>query len=144
MGEPIEGVLVLLGEDDHQLLENAAVDPATQGQGSDCALVELAAAEARRRGHREIRRLAGQIMAEDIAVCRRTGWHETARGERNGYARVFFRKPVGPRRGAGRADRCRSRSAPLRARGSESAGRFDGNFARPAGPAAISTAKFAG
>lgn len=36
------------------------------------------------------------MMTENIALYSRTGWQETGRGEQNGFARVFFRKPVTP------------------------------------------------
>jgi GNAT superfamily N-acetyltransferase len=95
-GDPAEGVIVLLARDDHLLLDNVAVDPAFQGRGVGRALILFAEAEARRRGFAELRLYTHQAMMENIALYSRTGWTETGRGEQNGFARVFFRKPVAP------------------------------------------------
>jgi len=86
---------VLLAELDHLLLDNVAVDPAAQGTGLGRALIAFAEAEARRRGYAEMRLYTHETMTENIALYSRTGWTETGRGEQNGFARVFFRKPVG-------------------------------------------------
>ena len=96
MGDPLQGAIVLLPEADHLLLDNVAVDPAAQGQGIGRALIEFAEAEARRRGYTELRLYTHETMTENIALYRRTGWQETGRAEQNGFARVFFRKPVSP------------------------------------------------
>ena len=96
MGDPLQGAIVLLPEADHLLLDNVAVDPAAQGQGIGRALIEFAEAEARRRGYTEMRLYTHETMVENIALYRRTGWRETGRAEQNGFARVFFRKPVSP------------------------------------------------
>ena len=93
-GAPILGAIVLLPEPDHLLLDNVAVDPAAQGQGTGRALIEFAEAEARRRGYAEMRLYTHQTMVENIALYSRTGWSETGRAEQNGFARVFFRKQV--------------------------------------------------
>jgi ribosomal protein S18 acetylase RimI-like enzyme len=93
-GAPVMGLVVLLAEADHLLLDNVAVDPVAQGQGVGRALIDFAAAEARRRGYREMRLYTHQTMTENIALYARTGWLETGRGEQGGFARVFFRKEV--------------------------------------------------
>lgn len=93
-GDPVRGAIVLLAEPDHLLLDNVAVDPAAQGTGLGRALIAFAEAEARRRGYAELRLYTHQMMTENIALYRRTGWEETGRGEQNGFARVFFRKPA--------------------------------------------------
>jgi len=93
-GVPVAGLVVLLAEPDHLLLDNVAVDPAAQGQGLGRALITFAGEEARRRGYREMRLYTHQMMTENIDLYRRTGWQETGRGEQGGFARVFFRKDV--------------------------------------------------
>jgi ribosomal protein S18 acetylase RimI-like enzyme len=92
----IAGVIVLLAEDDHMLLDNVAVDPEQAGTGLGRALMEFAEAEARRRGYNEIRLYTHERMTENIALYRHLGWQETGRGEQAGYSRVFFRKQVLP------------------------------------------------
>jgi len=91
-GAPVMGIVVLLAQADHLLLDNVAVDPAAQGQGVGRALIEFAGLEARRRGYREMRLYTHQMMTENIALYARTGWVETGRGEQDGFARVYFRK----------------------------------------------------
>jgi GNAT superfamily N-acetyltransferase len=88
------GVIVLLPEDDHLLLDNVAVDPAHAGRGLGRALMDFAEAEARRRGYSELRLYTHQKMTENVAMYHHLGWEETGRGEQAGYARVFFRKPL--------------------------------------------------
>jgi ribosomal protein S18 acetylase RimI-like enzyme len=86
------GLVVLLQEDDHVLLDNVAVDPSSQGRGVGRALMAFAEEEARRRGFREIRLYTHQLMHENVALYPHLGYEETGRGEQAGYARVFFRK----------------------------------------------------
>ena len=93
-GDPVMGVLVLVDEPDHLLLDNIAVDPAAQGTGVGRVLMEFADAEARRRGYRELRLYTHQKMLRNIELYKKLGWQETGRGEQAGLARVFFRKPV--------------------------------------------------
>lgn len=91
-GRDIAGILVLLAEDDHLLLDNVAVASGHQGKGIGRALIDFAEAEARRRGYREIRLYTHQTMHENIAMYPRLGYEETGRGEQAGFQRVFFRK----------------------------------------------------
>jgi len=90
----IAGVIILLPEEDHLLLDNVAVDPAHAGHGLGRALMDFAETEARRRGYAELRLYTHQKMTENVAMYYHLGWEETGRGEQAGYARVFFRKPV--------------------------------------------------
>ncbi len=91
-GDPLAGLIVLLGEADHLLLDNIAVDPACQGQGVGRMLLRFADLEARRRGYRELRLYTHETMVENIALYSRSGWAQTGRGMQDGFARVFFRK----------------------------------------------------
>ena len=93
-GDPVTGLIVLVDEPDHLLLDNIAVDPGAQGTGQGRILMAFADAEARRRGYAELRLYTHQTMVENIALYTRLGWQETGRGVSAGLARVFFRKPV--------------------------------------------------
>lgn len=95
-GEAVAGVLVLIDEADHLLLDNVAVDSAQRGHGAGRALLQFAEAEARRRGHPEIRLYTHQTMTENIALYPRIGYRETGRGVQSGFERVFFTKRVAP------------------------------------------------
>lgn len=90
----VAGVVVLLPEDDHLLLDNVAVAPEAHGKGVGRALVAFAEAEARRRGHAEIRLYTHEKMTENIAMYPRLGYEETHRAQQAGYDRVFFRKKL--------------------------------------------------
>ncbi len=90
----VGGLLVLLPEADHLLLDNVAVDPAAHGQGLGKALMAFAEHESRRRGYGEMRLYTHEKMTENLAMYPALGWQETGRAEQSGYQRVFFRKPV--------------------------------------------------
>ena len=86
------GLVVLVAEKDHLLLDNVAVDPACQGRGLGRALLGFAEREALRRGDTELRLYTHEKMTENLAMYPALGWEETGRGEQAGYRRVFFRK----------------------------------------------------
>jgi ribosomal protein S18 acetylase RimI-like enzyme len=90
----IAGIIVLLEQDGHLLLDNVAVDPRHQGKGIGRALIDFAEQEARRRSQAEIRLYTHQAMHENIALYSRLGYEETGRGEQAGFQRVFFRKTL--------------------------------------------------
>lgn len=89
------GLLILIGETDHLLLDNVAVDPSHQGHGIGRALLNFAEREAVRRGYGEIRLYTHEKMSENLAMYPALGWVETGRREQNGYQRVFFHKLLG-------------------------------------------------
>lgn len=93
--DQVVGVLVLIGEADHLLLDNIAVDPGHHGRGIGRALMNFADQEAVRRGYREITLYTHEKMTENLAMYPALGWQETGRREQNGYQRVFFRKSLG-------------------------------------------------
>jgi ribosomal protein S18 acetylase RimI-like enzyme len=94
-GGALAGILVLLDEPDHLLLDNVAVAPGHAGQGLGRRLVAFAEAEARRRGVDEIRLYTHVTMTENQALYRRLGFEETHRAEQAGFQRVFMRKRLG-------------------------------------------------
>ena len=91
-GTAVIGVLVLVGERDHLLLENVCVAPERQRQGIGRRLLAFTEDEARRRGYREVRLYTNVRFIENIALYRRNGYHETHRGGQDGFERVFMRK----------------------------------------------------
>jgi ribosomal protein S18 acetylase RimI-like enzyme len=90
----VVGVLVLIDQSDHLLLDNVAVDPAAQGDGIGRRLVGFAEREAARRGYREIRLYTHVAMAANVAYYQRLGWSETHRATVDGYQRIFMRKEI--------------------------------------------------
>ena len=63
-----------------------------QGKGHGRTLVAFAEAEARRRGHAEIRLYTHVLMAENLAIYGRLGFAETHRVTEKGYDRVYMMK----------------------------------------------------
>ncbi len=88
------GVVVLLVEGEHLLLDNVAVAPEAHGKGVGRALIGFAEDEARRRGHAEIRLYTHEKMTENVAMYPRLGYEETHRARQAGYDRVFMRKQL--------------------------------------------------
>lgn len=86
------GLIVLLPQEDHLLLDNIAVDPAAQGQGVGRALLAFADAHARTGGISELRLYTHEKMTENIELYTRIGWQETGRYRQDGFDRVFFRR----------------------------------------------------
>jgi len=88
----IIGVLVLIAEPDHLLLDNIAIAPAFQGRGHGRRLLAFAEAEAGRRGYSVLRLYTHALMQENLVIYRNQGWNEYARAEESGYDRVFMEK----------------------------------------------------
>ncbi len=88
------GLLVLEDQPDALLLDNVAVAPEAQGRGIGRALIAFAEAEARRRGHRQIRLYTHVLMTENIALYTRLGFAETGRVSEKGFQRVYMEKPL--------------------------------------------------
>jgi ribosomal protein S18 acetylase RimI-like enzyme len=91
----VVGILVLLLEPDHLLLDNIAVRKDRQGQGLGRELIAFAEAEALRLGFAEVRLYTHVTMIENIALYKRLGFVETGRGQDAGYERVFMTKRLG-------------------------------------------------
>ena len=88
----VVGVLVLIDQPDHLLLDNIAVAPAHQGHGHGRRLLDFADAEARRRGYSRLRLYTHALMHENLALYGAQGWKEYARARQVGYDRVFMEK----------------------------------------------------
>jgi GNAT superfamily N-acetyltransferase len=90
--DEIAGLIVLVPQPDHLLLENIAVRPAAQGRGIGGRLLALAEQEAARLGLGEIRLYTNAAMTENLAYYPRHGYALTHRAEQDGFQRVFFAK----------------------------------------------------
>lgn len=84
------GVIVLVAEPDHLLVENIAVLPGAQRGGTGSRLLALADEQARALGLAEIRLYTNELMTENIAWYPRRGYTETHRASDGPYRRVFF------------------------------------------------------
>jgi N-acetylglutamate synthase-like GNAT family acetyltransferase len=90
----ITGILVLVPEEDHLLVENVAVDPAAQGSGLGRRLMAHAEEHAGILGLTELRLYTNEKMVENLAWYPRLGYTETERRVDSGFARVFFVKTL--------------------------------------------------
>jgi N-acetylglutamate synthase-like GNAT family acetyltransferase len=88
------GALVLIPSDDHVLIENIAVAPASQGAGLGRKFLKLAEEETGRHGFSELRLYTNVRFTENIAIYTRYGYVETERDEQNSLNVVFMRKTL--------------------------------------------------
>lgn len=90
----VAGVVVNEVHDDHLLLDTIAVAPGAQGCGYGALLLARAEDDARELGLSEVRLLTNQAMTENQSFYPRHGYIETARGQQDGYDRVFYAKKI--------------------------------------------------
>src|SRR5262245_50976453 len=81
----IVGILVLGEDADGFRLHNVAVDPSLRKTGLGRTFLQLAEAEARRRGHDSIHLSTHEKMTENQALYRKIGYVEYDRRIENGY-----------------------------------------------------------
>ncbi|HEY1458183.1 MAG TPA: GNAT family N-acetyltransferase [Solirubrobacteraceae bacterium] len=91
------GLVVLVGESDHLLIENVAVDPRRQGTGVGRLLLDYAEAHARRHHIPTVRLYTNAAMWENLTLYHHLGYREYDRRREHGFERVFLSKPVQPR-----------------------------------------------
>jgi ribosomal protein S18 acetylase RimI-like enzyme len=77
------------------LIENVAVDPASQSSGVGRGLLAYAESYAIQRRIPELRLYTNEAMTENLTFYPRLGYREYARRSEDGFPRVFFSKPVG-------------------------------------------------
>jgi len=73
----VAGIIVLIPNNDHLLLDNIAVRPNYQGRGFGRVLIEFAEQQARQLGFTELRLYTHEKMTENIDLYRRIGFIET-------------------------------------------------------------------
>ena len=95
-GGEIAGALVLRDADEGFLLDNIAVTPAHQGQGS-APPARLAEQKARAAGYDSIYLYTQQTTTENQELYARVGYAEYARRREVGLHRVYIRKQLAPR-----------------------------------------------
>jgi ribosomal protein S18 acetylase RimI-like enzyme len=91
----VQGILVLISQQDAMLLDNVAVSPSAQGLGLGRKMLKFAEAAAVDAGYRLIGLYTNEAMTENIELYSRIGYCETHRAEENGLRRVYMTKPVG-------------------------------------------------
>ncbi|GAA0646044.1 GNAT family N-acetyltransferase [Streptomyces malaysiensis subsp. malaysiensis] len=93
-GDPVMGVLVLVPESDHLVLESIAVHPDAHRQGMGKRLLAFADTHARALGLPEIRLYTNALMWENQEIYPRYGYEVTERRRDGQYDRVHYRKPI--------------------------------------------------
>ena len=88
----VVGLIVLVPEPDHLLVENVAVHPGRQGEGIGRALLDFAEEAAHQAGTPVLRLYTHVLMTENRALYARIGYEETHRRTDDGFERVFFVK----------------------------------------------------
>jgi GNAT superfamily N-acetyltransferase len=90
----VVGVLVLQTRGPALLVENVAVRPERQGRGLGRELIGFAEGHARRAGLAAVTLYTNARMTENLRFYPALGYIETGRGIQDGFARVFYRKPL--------------------------------------------------
>ena len=90
----VVGVLVLQTHGQALLVENVAVLPERQGHGLGRELLGFAEDRGRTAGLTEVTLYTNEQMTENLRFYPALGYVETGRGVQDGFARVFFRKPL--------------------------------------------------
>ena len=91
----IDGLLVLIPEEDALLLDNVAVSPSAQGLGLGRKLLAIAEQTAMEMGYTSIRLYTNEAMVENLSIYQRLGYVESHRAEEKGLRRVFMSKAIG-------------------------------------------------
>jgi ribosomal protein S18 acetylase RimI-like enzyme len=94
IGGVVEGLVVLIPQEDSMLLDNIAVAPSGQGKGLGRRLLEFAEAAAAGGGYGSISLYTNEMMVENIGLYGRIGYVETHRAEEYGFRRVYMRKSL--------------------------------------------------
>lgn len=90
----VQGILVLIPQEDAMLLDNIAVAPDVQGQGLGRRMLAFAEDAARAAGYDAIKLYTNEAMTENIELYRRLGYSETHRAEEVGLRRIYMRKCI--------------------------------------------------
>ena len=88
----IAGLIVLIHEVDHLLIENVAVDPRRQREGIGRALLSYAETHAHELRASTLRLYTNAAMTENLALYTSLGYPETHRRSENGFQRVYLSK----------------------------------------------------
>jgi ribosomal protein S18 acetylase RimI-like enzyme len=93
-GAGLDGLIVLVPEEDGLLVENVAVRPGLHGRGIGRRLMAFAEEEARRRGLPAVRLYTHERMTRNIDLYEALGYQQTGREPIGGGDLVHLRKPL--------------------------------------------------
>jgi len=89
-----QGFIVFFPDGPHLMLENVAVLPVAAGRGIGKSLIRFCEDEGRRRGCECVLLYTNAKMTENLLIYPRLGYVEVGRRTENGFARVYFEKPL--------------------------------------------------
>ncbi|MEU4131477.1 GNAT family N-acetyltransferase [Streptomyces wuyuanensis] len=92
VGDPVDGVLVLVGAPGHLWLDSIAVHPDAQGSGLGRRLLAWVEEHARELGLPEVRLLTNAMMWENRRMYERYGYEAVERRMEGPYDRIHYRK----------------------------------------------------
>lgn len=90
----IQGIIVLIPQEDAMLLDNVAVVPAAQGSGLGRKMLEFAEQAAIDAGFTKIRLYTQEAMTANVDLYHRIGYRNTHRAEEKGLKRVYMIKDL--------------------------------------------------
>ncbi|HEX8112668.1 MAG TPA: GNAT family N-acetyltransferase [Kofleriaceae bacterium] len=97
--DEVAGLMVILIEDEHLLIDNYAVRPEWQNRGISKLLTTIAEQAARRHGLGKLRLYTNAKMTKNLALYRRRGWVEVERRTEHGFDRVYMERSLPPDEG---------------------------------------------
>jgi GNAT superfamily N-acetyltransferase len=90
--EIIQGMVVLIPNEDAMLLDNVAVAPSARGLGVGRRLIAYAEQFAEKAGYNSIKLYTNEAMTENVTHYAKIGYKETHRIEGKGLKRVYMKK----------------------------------------------------
>lgn len=93
-GADVVGLVVIIAESDHLLIDTVAVAPQAQGRGHGRTLLAHAETRARQLGLPRVRLYTNAAMTENLAMYPKLGYIEVDRRREDGFDRVYFVKDV--------------------------------------------------
>jgi len=95
-GGAVQGIRVLIPQDDAMLLDNIAVARSAQHQGLERRMVEFAEHATHKASYKIIKLYTNEAMVENLDLYRHVGYIETHRVEEKGLRRVYMLKCLSP------------------------------------------------
>ena len=88
------GYAVLIADEKRALLDNIAVDPATQRSGVGRSLIERVEQAVAARGHSSIELYTNVVMTENVRWYEKLDFVETKRIVEHGFHRIYMKKDL--------------------------------------------------
>ena len=93
-GDQSVGLIVLIDQPDHLLIQNIAVHPDAQKQGFGRRLLDWAEVQARQKNYLLLRLYTNLLMTENQALYKHVGYVEIGREPYMGFTLVYMEKKL--------------------------------------------------